>query len=51
MFGGVFGFCLANEGPAAGTEVGELPKAGEAFHKEGGQPGAEEAAGDGKTPT
>ena len=51
MFCGVSGFCLANEGPAAGTEVGELPEAGEASHQEGGQPGAEEATGDGKTPT
>ena len=51
MFAGVFWFSLTNEGSAAGTEVGEPPEPGEASHQEGGQPGAEEAAGDGETPT
>ena len=51
VFASVFGFSLTNDCSAAGTEMGELPEPGEAPHQQGGQPGAEHAAGDGEAPT
>ena len=51
MFARVCGFSISNLDSTEGTAVGELPKAGEAAHQTGGQPGPEEAAGDCKAPT
>ena len=51
VFAGMFGFSLAYQGSTERTEVGEPPEPGQTFHQKGGQPGAEEAAGEGKTQT
>ena len=47
----VTGFSLANQGSTERTEVGEPPEPWETANHTGGQPGATEAAGDGKAPT
>jgi len=51
VFAGVFGFSLAYQSSTERTEVGEPPEPGQTVHQTGGQPGSEEAASDGKTPT
>ena len=51
VFARVTGFCLSNQGSTEGTEVGELPEAGETAHQQGGQPGAEDAAAATECPT
>ena len=51
VFAGMFGFSLAYQGSTERTEVGEPPEPRKTFHQQGGQPGAEETAGEGKTQT